>query len=253
MIVYKLTFPNGKSYIGQTVRDLQTRIGQHGAAAKAGSLLAVHCAWRKHGEPTAEVVATCESTDELHRAEIDAIKRCGTLAPGGYNLGYGGETAPSKNPEVAAKIAAKAKGRRVSDAVKARLTERSAANWQTEGYREKVAAGVARAWTPERRAAAGERLQAAMAKRRAEGWTLSQESRQKISDAMRSVSDETRAKMSAAAKARVREPFTEQTCERLAVSVAASWQDPDIRARRSAAIREGHRLRKERLQQAREA
>src|SRR5258707_2123341 len=107
MQIYRLTFASGKSYIGQTVRALETRMVAHRTQARRGSLLAVHCAWRAHGEPLIEVLGQYDNIEALHAAEITAIQECGTLSPGGYNVSYGGDTAPSTRPEVAAKISAK--------------------------------------------------------------------------------------------------------------------------------------------------
>ena len=110
-IIYKLLFASGKAYIGQTVRTMNTRIAQHKRSVRSGSLLPVHCAWRKYGEPAISLIAEFDTQEELHAAEKAAIIALGTLAPQGYNVAYGGETAPSKNPDVAAKISAKAAGR----------------------------------------------------------------------------------------------------------------------------------------------
>jgi hypothetical protein len=237
LILYKLTFSNGKVYIGQTVRMLEVRMAQHGRGARANSLLPVHCAWRKHGEPSVDLLGEYGSMDELHTAEIAAIAEYGCVAPLGYNVSFGGETAPSKNPNVAAKIAAKARGRKASDATREVVRNASISHWQDEAYRAKVHAGVMASWTPEMRAAAGERSRARKGEKRSE--------EAKANMRGRVFSEEHRARMSTAAKARIREPRTEETCRRLAASVAASWQDPEIRAKRSAAIREGHRRRKE--------
>src|SRR3990167_5180704 len=117
--LYMLTFTSGKSYIGQTVRKMKTRLTQHRYSAMHGdSQLPVHCAWRKYGEPKCSVLGNFETHDGLHQAEIDAISECGTLVPNGYNLHFGGTTSPALNPIVAAKIGAKSKGRKFSDTTK---------------------------------------------------------------------------------------------------------------------------------------
>jgi len=243
MLVYQLTFANGKRYIGQTVKMLTTRITAHKAQVTAGSQLPVHCAWRKHGEPTVEVLERCGTVAELHAAERRWIAERGVISPGGYNVTEGGDTAPSKDPKVAAKIAAKATGRRASEETRAKIAAASAARWSDPEYRAKVAAGVDASWTPERRANMAEKSRARMI-----GNAHSKETIAKITARARNMSPETRAKMSAAAKVRKHEPRTAAHCASIATAVANSWQDPEIRAKRSAAIREGHRLRKLRLQ-----
>lgn len=122
-ILYMLTFSSGKKYVGQTVQGINLRVRDHRKAAMGGSQLLVHKAWRAHGEPTVSVLCQCESHEELHKAEIEAIAANGTLSPDGYNLSFGGETAPSINPDVARKISASLKGREFSEQARKRMSE----------------------------------------------------------------------------------------------------------------------------------
>lgn len=202
MLIYKLTFASGKSYIGQTVRSLKRRLNQHRRAAlELGSELAVHHAWRKYGEPIAEVLADAvESEDKLHELERAFIESLGTLSPHGYNLTVGGDFAPSRMPEVARKIGEKSKGREVTAATRAKVGAASREHWQDPQYREKVSAGLRAAVTDEHRQAAAKRSDALWAKRKAEGWTMPEAQREKLRNKV--VSDETRARMSEAAKRR---------------------------------------------------
>ena len=240
MIIYKLTFPNGKSYIGQTVRKMQTRLSQHRTQARAGSLLPVHCAWRKHGEPSCGVLGSYNSMDELHAAEIDAIAQCGTLSPAGYNVSYGGDTSPATNPEVSAKISASATGRVANDATREKIAAGSAANWLDPTYREKVRAGVVASWTQERRNAARERAKARKGEKRSEEAKANMRKTHKMSAAgSKAIGDARRRSVGAKRSA--------ETKEIMAAKATASWKDPEIRARRADAIRQGHRRRKERL------
>lgn len=231
--LYKLTFKSGKSYIGQTVSKMQTRFTQHRAAANRGSKLPVHCAWRAHGEPELQVIGSYDSHEELHQAEISAIASHGTLAPKGYNVGYGGETAPSKNPDVARKIAEKAKGRKHLDTSPWR--EATKARWENEESREKMLEGMRSCWTDEMRKAAGERSKARWEKRRSEGWVMPDSQKEKLSN--RIVSDETRNKMSNAAKGKKKAPRSEGTCRKLSESVKKSWQDREHSEKRVKSIK----------------
>ncbi len=233
MILYKLTFANGKIYIGQTQKTLKVRMQHHRQNVKHGSQLAVHCAWRKHGEPDIAVIGEYSCAAVLHRAEIAAIKLFGSLAPAGYNIGYGGETAPSKNPEVAAKIATKATGRKVSEYARQRSSEQMAERMADSEYRAKVDAAVKASWTPERRAAASE-----LARQRATGVKFTDERRRKISEAKRNITPETRAKMSASAKARgCNNAFTDETRAKLSANAKAKWADKEhAEARKAAAL-----------------
>jgi hypothetical protein len=217
--LYRLTFSSGKVYIGQTSRPFKVRMNAHRTAANRGSMLPVHCAWRAHGEPTAEVICTLNTQDELNAAEVATIKALNTLSPHGYNISLGGDMAPSKNPEVAAKIAAKAKGRKHKDVH--RWAESTRANWKDPEYREKVAAGVDASWTPERREKTSEKFKALWAKRKAEGWTMSEETREKLRKKV--VTDESRAKMSESAKKRERKPQSDATRKKRSEMMKAIW------------------------------
>lgn len=231
--LYKLTFCNGKSYIGQTVRTMKKRMTQHRYTAKGGSLLAVHCAWRKHGEPTVEVIGEYEDQDDLHAAEIAAIRDMNTRIPNGYNLSYGGETAPSRAPEVASKIGLKSRGRKQNPAVKSAASLKM---WQDDEYRERNTAAVRKAWENEGlRKAASERFKAMWAKRKADGWVMPEETREKM--AKKLVSEESRAKMSAAARARKRAPMAPETRAKMSAATKAAWQNAELTERRIAAIR----------------
>lgn len=249
-ILYILHFASGKRYVGQTTKSLAMRFAQHKQAAAAGSQLPVHCAWRKHGEPSPFVLAECPSQEELHAAEIRAIKALGTMAPHGYNVGIGGETAPSKTPSVAAKIAAKAKGRLHSDETRANLSDGLRARWLSPEYRAAVSAGQQAALTDERRAFLSACSKAFWEKRKAEGWVMPESQRKKI--AAKVISDDARAKMSASAKkkivseearknmsaamaGRVVGPYSEERKKNAAAGVKAAWQDPEKRARMMAA------------------
>lgn len=92
-ILYKLTFPSGKAYIGVTRRRLSARMQDHrkrAARSRENEKFAIYEAWRKHGEPTVEILAVVENED-LAAAEIRAIEIFRTLSPQGYNLTLGGD------------------------------------------------------------------------------------------------------------------------------------------------------------------
>ena len=239
--IYKLLFASGKVYIGQTVRTMNTRIAQHKRSVRSGSLLPVHCAWRKYGEPAISLIAEFDTQEELHAAEKEAIIALGTLAPQGYNVAYGGETAPSKNPDVAAKIAAKATGRKFLDTTA--WSDATSKLWQNDEYRLKVSDGLKASWNDQRKSDTSSRIKAMWEKRKQESWTASEETRKKFSD--RIFSEETRAKMSVSAKARKRLPRDDSTKQKIAGKTASSWQDPVIRAKRLASMQLAHEKRKQ--------
>lgn len=234
MFLYKLTFPNGKIYIGQTVRKMQIRFNQHKTAANRGSLLAVHCAWRKHGEPSVSFIGEYDCRDQLNQAEIDAIQSYGALVPGGYNIGFGGDVSSTKSPITRAKIAAAARGRKIDNTPRRQEIAREL--WQSDEYRAKMSDSLRAAWNdPEQRKAHGDKIKAAWERRKAEGWTMPEETKDKLRSKV--FSEETRAKMSAAAKARVRGPRSAETCAKISENTKKAWQNPELTARRVAAIR----------------
>jgi hypothetical protein len=232
-ILYMLTFSNGKIYIGQTVRTMQTRLAQHRQSSRNGSKLPVHCAWRSHGEPVVKVLAEFGSPEELHAAEIATINALNTLCPNGYNLGRGGETAPSKNPDVAKKISESAQGRKYVDTTP--WSKASTALWENDEYRKKVSDGLKAGWTEERKEIARKRIMAMWAKRKEEGWEMPESQKQKMR--YKVFSPETRAKMSAASKGKPKGPRTEETGNKISKNVKESWKDPEIRAKRLAAMK----------------
>jgi len=194
----------------------------------------VHCAWRKHGEPVCTVLAEFDSQDALHAAEISAISEFGTMSPDGYNVSTGGDTAPSINPEVAAKISARAKGRKYKDT--SSWVESTTEMWKDENYRKKVLNGIQTFWTDDKRKARSEISKRIWADRKAAGWVMPEATKEKLRG--KNFSAETRAKMSDAAKGKPKAPRTDKTRKKLSESTAASWANPEIKKRRSEAIRE---------------
>lgn len=105
-MIYKLTFPNGKIYIGMTTAALRNRLYCHRFKAKAEApKLLVHRAWKLHGEPLAEVLAIVDDAD-LPATEVRAIRVFGSFGEGGYNMTPGGEDSPMKTPAIVEKVRA---------------------------------------------------------------------------------------------------------------------------------------------------
>ncbi len=95
-IIYKLTSPSGKSYIGKTKRTFAYRIKRHLHRAKADDekpqCKALNAALRLYGFDNfkVEILVECDES-HLNCYEIKFIEVYGTLAPNGYNLTTGGE------------------------------------------------------------------------------------------------------------------------------------------------------------------
>lgn len=87
--IYLLTFPNGKQYVGKTVRSMDFRFNQHARNAVNGVDFTVYRAWRKYGPPTLSLLCRC--VDDLASSlEIFWINHLKTVTPSGYNGTLGG-------------------------------------------------------------------------------------------------------------------------------------------------------------------
>lgn len=113
-VLYKLSFSNGKSYIGLTTRGVVARFKQHeyDAVVKRKDL-PLYAAWRKYGAPNVVTLAVLSDAD-LCLAEIKAIQVFDTLVPNGYNVSYGGSISPMKNQLAAKKLSKVLTGRTLS-------------------------------------------------------------------------------------------------------------------------------------------
>jgi group I intron endonuclease len=109
--LYKIDFPNGKSYIGFTTRTFEERIKGHVKAAKSGKRLLVHNAIRKFKFSfEAKILVIADDQNYLAELEARAISIYETLFPKGYNLTTGGEKSYAFSDSVKKKISAFMKG-----------------------------------------------------------------------------------------------------------------------------------------------
>ncbi len=86
-IIYCLTFPNGKQYIGQTIQKMKTRIQQH---RRTNYCTALAYAIKKYNEFQTEVLLEINN-DLLDHYEKEFIDVFNTLVPNGYNIRSGGK------------------------------------------------------------------------------------------------------------------------------------------------------------------
>ena len=98
-LIYKITHKvSGKGYTGQTIRDFETRMKQHKAAAdnlnKKDGCRYLNNAIREHGWDnfTKEIIFDNCPDDELDAMETKLIAELNTLYPNGYNLTTGGNS-----------------------------------------------------------------------------------------------------------------------------------------------------------------
>lgn len=94
--LYSLTFPNGKVYIGITMRTVKARFTSHVQQSRTGkSKCAVHHAIAKYGKESVKIATIANASySELVVLEVKAIAEMGTRYPHGYNLTDGGEGSP---------------------------------------------------------------------------------------------------------------------------------------------------------------
>lgn len=90
MVIYKITnLIDGKTYIGQTINCPRQRWQMH-CTPKMDTLLAR--AIKKHGKSNfkQEIIFTCESLEDLNKAEERLIQEHNSMFPNGYNVEFGG-------------------------------------------------------------------------------------------------------------------------------------------------------------------
>jgi len=88
-IIYKITSPSGKVYVGQTMRSFEKRIREHRDMKSKCS--AVRNAIDKYGdEMKYEIIEENVPQEQLDEREVFWINHFNSLAPNGYNLKTGG-------------------------------------------------------------------------------------------------------------------------------------------------------------------
>ena len=103
-ILYKLTSPSGKSYVGISKHSIERRILWH--KSDHSCCHAIKAALKKYGFKNfkKEVLMSNVPLEDLPALEQAAIEEHATMAPAGYNLTRGGEHNPMDEPEARKKI-----------------------------------------------------------------------------------------------------------------------------------------------------
>ncbi len=92
--VYRLDFPDGKSYVGASIKGAKRRYKEHAKETAEGKNKPLNKAWRKLGPPILVVLKTGLLEKDLWSEEKDAIAKYNTLVPFGYNVYSGRDTPP---------------------------------------------------------------------------------------------------------------------------------------------------------------
>ena len=102
-LIYMHTFPNGKSYIGQTKQTIKKRVGKNFSRYRGSTVF--YNAIKKYGVKSisTKILYRCNTLGQANQLEIDAIKYHNTLHPHGYNLKAGGRETKNR-PETLRKI-----------------------------------------------------------------------------------------------------------------------------------------------------
>ena len=90
MCVYLITNTiNGKRYVGQTTKSLESRFRHH---TKYGNCRALRGAIKKYGKENFIIEAVCEppTIELMNELEAECIRLYNSLVPNGYNLTEGG-------------------------------------------------------------------------------------------------------------------------------------------------------------------
>ena len=145
MIIYKSTnLDNNKSYIGQTVQELTTRIVQHKSDANRGLTDYFHRAIAKYGIDTFEwkVLRFCDYAESLNAFEQYYILLYDTNnRKFGYNLQTGGGDYRHAN-ETKKKIGKKSKGRYHSDISKEKNRQSHIGKPMAEDTKKKLSKSI---------------------------------------------------------------------------------------------------------------
>ena len=89
-LIYKISSPSGKVYVGQTVRSFEKRMREHRQESSGCTL--IKRAIDKYGdEMNYEIIEDNVPQEKLDEREIYWIKELNSLAPGGYNCTTGGQ------------------------------------------------------------------------------------------------------------------------------------------------------------------
>jgi group I intron endonuclease len=146
-VIYRMTFPNGKRYVGLTTQLLSKRMGRHRSNARNGSEYPVHAAIRKYGfdSVVVETIATADTKEELAVLECFHIKSEGCKHPSGYNLDDGGYF-PTITDEVRRKISEGRTGIKRSSQECQDISKRTKDQWDRPGFKARMSAQRRAMW-----------------------------------------------------------------------------------------------------------
>lgn len=218
-VLYKLTAPNGKAYIGISSKGLEARWAKHVEHAMGKrSAGALYTALRKYGVDNFRREVLAEDADWTTLCEMErvAIRDHGTRAPGGYNVTDGGEGVVGPR----------------SAEVRALISAAQTKRFQRPGERERLAEAGAKG------AAVRQAKRAQHAKERHSAAVKAALARPEIRTKIerRAADPEWRAKISRSKTGRKVGPQSAEHRKAISDARKREWADPVMRAKRLAAL-----------------
>lgn len=136
-VVYQLTSPSGKSYVGVT-SNFERRLRNHRERnAPIGAAL------RKYGCDAFAVRFLCKTDrDAAYLIEQRAIARLGTLHPAGYNLDAGGRGVPAPSAATREKMRLSHLGKKPSEYTRQRVVETHRGAKRPPEWCQRISAGL---------------------------------------------------------------------------------------------------------------
>ena len=228
--IYKITNTlNGKSYIGQTIYDAEkTRISRH---LNGHGSVPIKRAIEKYGQDafTYEILHDGIIPEFLDDLERGVIEKFNTMAPQGYNLTYGGGGG-SPSEETRRKMSEAHKGKKLSEEHRRKISEAHKDKTFSEEHRRKLSEN-----NPMKRPEV--RRKQSEAKKGKKGKTLSEETRRKMSEARkgRTFSEETRRKISEAKKGKSSPMKGKKRSDETKQKMSEAQRKPEILQKKSEA------------------
>ena len=143
-VIYRITAPNGKSYIGQTV-DYKKRMEEH--QKEDSGCIAIRDAIKKYGwdKMVKTILARNMTKEQMDREETNLIKIYDTFGENGYNLTKGGDGVlgcklPPRTDKYRAKLSASGKVAMNRSDVKSRISAALMGKKKTEKTKARMSA-----------------------------------------------------------------------------------------------------------------
>ena len=132
--IYRLLFPNNKSYVGQTTRTVKERVKEH--KSPSCKCLLVKKAIGKYPDFIVETLLEINN-ELLDEYEIKFIEMYDTVSPNGYNLTSGGEGCPGYKHTEETRLKMKEAKLLNSTVISEETRDKMRETFQSTEYREK--------------------------------------------------------------------------------------------------------------------